>query len=342
MPFQGDFAFCQSHFIDIIPLQLKSVILCFSKKLQKMNRKRGLGIILPTIIIINLGIFVLLITGSSPTPEDGAENNEISTLFTPVKIPDSVTFAGELIPLSRFDVRESLDRELLVNSYFHSQTLRLLKLAPRYFSVIEPILKEKGMPDDLKYLAVAESGLNPRAISPAGAVGLWQFMHGTAREYGLTINNEIDERYHIEKSTFAACDYLMKSFQRFETWSMVAAAYNAGNSGVQRQMLRQKNSSYFDLLFNEETARYFYRIIALKLIMENPGTYNFVIADDERYPVIPTREVVITGRVADFADFAATHGISYKLLKDFNPWLRESFLTNAGGKKYTVKIPVLD
>ncbi len=304
--------------------------------------KRGLNIILPVIIILVSGIFILLITGSSPTPGNERENGEKQTSFTAVKIPDSITFAGEPIPLSRFDVRESLDRELLVNSYFHSQTIRLLKLAPRYFSVIEPILKEKGMPDDLKYLAVAESGLNPRAISPAGAVGLWQFLQSTGREYGLTINSEIDERYHIEKSTVAACDYLMKSYRKFETWSMVAAAYNAGNNGVQRQITRQKNSSYFDLLFNDETARYFYRIVALKLILENPETYNFVIADDEKYPVIPTQDVVITGKVADFADFATQHGISYKLLKDFNPWLRENFLTNAGGKEYTVKIPVLD
>lgn len=308
-----------------------------------MNRKSGLGIILTLIILLNAGILTLLITGSSPTPDEEQDKAEVSaSSFVAVKIPDSVIFAGETMPLWRFDVRESLDRELLVNSYFHSQTIRLLKLAPRFFSVIEPILKEKGIPDDLKYLAVAESGLNPRAISPAGAVGLWQFLQSTGREYGLEINSEIDERYHIEKSTVAACSYLLKSLERFGTWSMVAAAYNAGNNGVQRQITRQKNTSYYDLLFNEETARYFYRIVALKLIMENPGDYNFVIADEEKYPVIPTREVEIAGKIADFADFAIEQGISYKLLKDFNPWLRDNSLTNAGGRKYTLKIPELN
>ncbi len=308
-----------------------------------MNRKSGLGIILTLIILLNAGILTLLITGSSPTPDEERDRVEVSaSSFVAVKIPDSVIFAGETMPLWRFDVRESLDRELLVNSYFHSQTIRLLKLAPRFFPVIEPILKEKGIPDDLKYLAVAESGLNPRAISPAGAVGLWQFLQSTGREYGLEINSEIDERYHIEKSTVAACSYLLKSLERFGTWSMVAAAYNAGNHGVQRQITRQKNTSYYDLLFNEETARYFYRIVALKLIMENPGDYNFVIADEEKYPVIPTREVEIAGKIADFADFAIEQGISYKLLKDFNPWLRDNSLTNAGGRKYTLKIPELN
>lgn len=308
-----------------------------------MSGKKGWGIILSVIVVLNVGIVALLITGSAVEAESGAVGVQApAAAFTAVEIPDSVSFAGEYVPLWRFDVREALDRELLVNSYFHSQTIRFIKLAPRYFSIIEPILKEKGVPDDFKYLAVAESGFNPRAVSPARAVGLWQFLEGTGRDYRLEINKEVDERYHIEKSTYAACDYLLDSYEKYGSWAVVAAAYNAGNRGVERQIIRQKNASYYDLLFGEETSRYVFRIIALKLIMENPEKYNLFIAEEEKYPLVETREVEITGRVADFADFALENGINYKLLKDFNPWLRDNFLTNSGGKKYVVKIPVIE
>ncbi len=308
-----------------------------------MSRKKSWGIVLSIIVILNIGVVALLITGSTAEAEP-----EVVTVHTPaaafkaVEIPDSVLFAGEPVPLWRFDVREALDRELLVNSYFHSQTIRYIKLAPRYFPIIEPILKEKGVPDDFKYLSVAESGFNPRAVSPARAVGLWQFLQGTARDYRLEVNSEVDERYHVEKSTYAACDYFLDSYERYGSWSAVAAAFNAGNAGVQRQIQRQKVASYYDLLFGEETSRYVFRIIALKLIMENPEKYNLFVAEEEKYPVIQTREVEITGKVEDFADFALEHGINYKLLKDFNPWLRDNFLTNSAGKRYTVKIPVIE
>jgi membrane-bound lytic murein transglycosylase D len=307
-----------------------------------MIRKKSWGIVLLIIVILNIGIVALLITGTTANEESDGAALKTPAAFAAVEIPDSVVFAGEPVPLWRFDVREALDRELLVNSYFHSQTIRYIKMAPRYFSMIEPILKEKGVPDDFKYLAVAESGFNPRAVSPARAVGLWQFLQGTGRDYGLEINGEVDERYHVEKSTYAACDYLLDSYERYGSWAIVAAAFNAGNRGVQRQMERQKNVSYYDLLFGEETSRYVFRIIALKLIMENPGKYNFLIAEEEKYPLVQTRDVEISGKVEDFADFALEQGINYKLLKDFNPWLRDNFLTNSGGKKYTVKIPVIE
>jgi membrane-bound lytic murein transglycosylase D len=307
-----------------------------------MNRKKGWGILLSLVLVFNVGIIFLLITGSTANEEPEIAGVKITAEFSAVEIPDSVTFAGEHVPLWRFDIREALDRELLVNSYFHSQTIRYIKMAPRYFSIIEPILKEKGIPEDFKFLAVAESGFNPRAVSPARAVGMWQFLQGTGRDYGLEINNEVDERYHIEKSTYAACDYLLDSYEKYGSWAIVAAAFNAGNNGVQRQILRQKNASYYDLLFGEETSRYVFRIIALKLIMENPEKYNLFVAEEEKYPIVQIREVDITEKVADFADFAMEQGINYKLLKDFNPWLRENFLTNSGGKKYTVKIPVIE
>jgi hypothetical protein len=306
-----------------------------------MKNKKWWKIGLPAIIVIKV-VVVLMILGSARSDDQPTiVEVENKFLYTSVEIPDSVSFAGEPMPLSRFDVKEALDKELLSNAYFHSQTIRYMKLAPRYFSIIEPILKEKGIHEDFKYLAVAESGLDPRAVSPARAVGFWQFLTGTARDYGLEVNNEIDERYHIEKATYAACDYLHASYKKFESWALVAASYNRGVTGIRRQLERQKTNDYYDLLITTETARYVYRIVALKLIMENPEKYNFSVSEADKYPIIPTKEVEITEAVADFADFAKEHGISYKLLKDFNPWLRESSLTNSRKKKYVVQIPQL-
>ena len=304
--------------------------------------KKGWRIILSLVLVINIGVVLFLVLGSTTQEEPETTNIVESAKFWSVEIPDSATFAGENVPLERFDVKEALDRELIVNSYFHSQTIRLIKLAPRYFKIIEPILKEEGIPEDFKYLAVAESGLDPRAESYAGAIGFWQFMRGTARDYGLEINAEIDERYHVEKATYAACDYLKDAYEKSNSWTMVAAAFNAGMRGVERQVERQKSTDYYDLLFVEETQRYVFRIIALKLVLQNPERYNFIIGDEEKYPIIPIKEVEITGKVDDFADLAHEHGINYKLLKDFNPWLRQNYLTNTLGKSYTIKIPLLD
>ncbi|HZH71512.1 MAG TPA: lytic transglycosylase domain-containing protein [Mariniphaga sp.] len=322
--------------------QLKMYFCVLRITKMMMSRSKTWSIFITAVIATTLTVTYFLILGSSNNEEPQVVRMEVPIAYRAVKIPDSVSFAGEPVPVERFDTKESLDRELLVNSYFHSQTLRLIKLAPRYFSIIEPILEEKGVPDDFKYLAVAESGLNPRAVSPARAVGLWQFLATTGQEYGLEVNSEVDERYHVEKSTYAACDYLLKAYSRYGSWSLVAAAYNGGLAGIERQVKRQKVDVYYDLLFGEETSRYVFRIIALKLIMENPAEYNFLIAEDEKYPVIETRDIVVEGRVDDFADFAFQHNINYKLLKDFNPWLRENNLTNTGKKKYTIKVPVLD
>lgn len=294
---------------------------------------------MPVIIAAKIAVVVMVL--GSARSDDSKIVVEKEVRFEAVELPEAVSFAGEPMPLHRFDVKEALDRELLSNAYFHSQTIRFIKMAPRYFSIIEPILKEQGIHEDFKYLAVAESSLDPRAVSPARAVGFWQFMKGTASDYGLEVNKEIDERYHIEKATYAACDYLKDAYEKFGSWTMVAASYNRGMNGVQRQIDRQKTDDYYDLLITTETARYVYRIVALKLILENPEKYNFYIQEDEKYPVIPTREVEINGAVESFADFAKEHGISYKLLKDFNPWLRENHLTNPKKKKYVVKIPQL-
>lgn len=288
------------------------------------------------IIVILIGLFI------SSFDQDLIHQKLDKYYFSSVEIPDTLFFADERIPLEYFDVNESLDRELLVNAFFHSQTLRLIKLAPRYFSVIEPILKEKGIPDDFKYLAVAESNLDPKAVSPAGAVGLWQFLEGTAEEYGLEVNSEVDERYHIEKSTIAACDFLTESYEKYGSWAIVAASFNAGRNFIETQMKRQKEENYFDLLLGEETGRYLYRILALKQVMENPDFYGFMISESELYPIIPVEEIEILGSITDFAEFAKSYGTNYKILKEFNPWLRDTFLTNIENKKYIIKIPLKD
>ena len=259
--------------------------------------------------------------------------------FTAVTLPEKVDFADERVPLENFDISESLDREMLIVANYHSQDLLYLKKTTRYFSVIEPILKKNDVPDDFKYLALAESGFLDKVISPSGAVGIWQFMKSAAIENGLEVNDEIDERYHIEKATVAACKYLKNSFALYGNWTMVAASYNAGISGMNRQISIQDTKNYYDLLLNEETSRYIFRILALKLIIGEPEKYGFKVSDEEKYPVIPVSEVKVTGSVNSFTDFARANNINYKLLKQFNPWLRQPFLKNPKGKTYTVKIP---
>lgn len=257
----------------------------------------------------------------------------------PPQLPAQIKFAGEEVPLDIIDVYENLDRELLVNVYFHSQTIRFIKLTPRYFEIIEPILKRNGIPDDFKYLALAESGFNPKAISPAGATGIWQLMKGTAKDYGLEVTDEVDERYNIEKATEAACKYLNESFSLFGNWTTVAASYNVGRNGIEKEVERQKEKHYYNLLLNEETSRYVYRIVALKVIIESPEKYGFVIKNSDFYPKFNLKTIEINTPVSNFADFAKKHDISYKVLKMFNPWLRESYLTNKTGKTYQIKIP---
>ncbi|MFC2104234.1 lytic transglycosylase domain-containing protein, partial [Bacteroidota bacterium] len=253
-------------------------------------------------------------------------------------LPDNLAFAGESVPLDHFDIRESLDQELLVNTYWQSQTLLFIKRANKYFPAIEKILNEKGVPDDFKYLVLAESDLK-NAVSPSGAVGIWQLLKGTAKDYGLEVNNEVDERYHFEKSTEAACEYFIDAHELFGSWTMAAAAYNMGRRGLIQQVNRQKENNYYDLLLNSETGRYIYRILAIKLILENPDEYGFHIRNEDLYLHVPTFELKVDSAVTDFADFAKKYSINYKILKYFNPWLRDSFLTNKNEKEYYIKIP---
>lgn len=253
-------------------------------------------------------------------------------------VPEKMDFAGEEVPLHLQDIHERIDRELLVNTYWQSNGLLLLKRANKYFPIIEPILAEEGVPDDFKYLAVIESGLT-QAVSPARAVGFWQIMEGTGKDYNLEINDNVDERYHIEKSTRVASKYLKKSKEKFGTWTLAAAAFNAGDRGIQRQLDRQKVDDYYDLLLGEETGRYIFRILALKEIMNDPKKYGFNFEDKHLYNHVPTHKVKVDTAVSDFADFAKEFDINYKILKIHNPWLREAHLNNASRKTYYIEIP---
>nr|WP_021778672.1 lytic transglycosylase domain-containing protein [Dokdonia sp. MED134] len=255
-----------------------------------------------------------------------------------IPMPDGLNFAGEEVPVQNPDIKERMDRELLVNTYWQSNALLLFKRAHKYFPIIEPILAEEGVPDDLKYLAVIESGLT-QAVSPARATGFWQIMKETGKEYGLEVNSNVDERYHIEKSTRAACQYLKKSKERFGNWTAAAAAYNAGNYGVSRRFEEQNVNDYYDLLLGEETGRYVFRIIALKEILSNPKKYGFNYRTEDLYTAVPTYKVEVDTAVTDFVKFAERFGINYKILKIHNPWLREPKLNNSSRKKYYIEIP---
>ncbi len=252
--------------------------------------------------------------------------------------PDEIYFAGERVPTENFEVYERIDREMLVNTYWHSSTILAMKRAHRWFPVIEPILKRYNVPDDFKYLAVAESNLD-NVVSPAGATGYWQFMKAAAERYGLEVSSEVDERYQVEKSTEAACKYLLESYQKYGSWTMSAASYNMGVSGVDNQIERQKANNYYNLVLGSETSRYVARIVSLKLIMQNPQKYGFDIKDSDLYPPLKTYEVELPGSVTDFADWAAAREINYKILKMYNPWLRDVKLTNRSGKIYKIQMP---
>lgn len=253
-------------------------------------------------------------------------------------MPVNLTFAGEPVPLDDPDIMERFDNELLSNVYFQSNAVKLIKKSKKFFPIIEPILKENGIPDDFKYLAVAESGLT-NAVSPAGARGFWQFMPKTAREYGMEVNDNVDERYEIEMATVAATQYLKDSKKSFGSWTLAAAAYNAGNGGINREQNRQDVDDYYDLLLNQETARYLFRILALKTIIESPEVYGFQVKPEHYYLNVPVKKIKVDYEIDDLVAFAKENKISYKVLKIHNPWLRETKLNNKSGKVYYIAIP---
>lgn len=294
------------------------------------------SILLSLISLIGTGLlsYRLLVKGDASVAESYHSDQEGSS---EVYVPKTIDLAGELMPLQRVDVIESLKKELIVNTYLHSHTIQLLKNAPRIFKIIEPILKEENVPDDFKYLAVIESQLNPLAVSYAGAVGVWQFLKSTGKEYGLEINDEVDERYCIEASTRAAARYLKAAHKKFGSWTLAAASYNGGMGRVTRQMKSQKQNNFYDLLFAEETNRYIYRIVALKQIMTEPQRYHFHINKPYKEEIVS--KIIVNRSIDNLTDFASEHGISYKTLKRFNPWLRSDRLKNRSKKEYTILIP---
>ena len=264
---------------------------------------------------------------------------QIDHITHDIEMPDTMYFCGEEVPLNLFYVRERLERELLVNSYRHSATILLLKRTTRWFPVMEPLMEKYGLPEDFKYLAMIESELT-NAVSPSKAVGFWQFLEGTGKEYSLEINKEVDMRYNVEKETVAACKYLKASYRKFGSWTLAAAAFNCGNGRITKTQEGQRVDSYYDMLLPEETQRYVFRILALKLITENPEKYGFQIQDNGWYRPFETKTVTVTESIPNLVDFAYEQGTNYKMLKYFNPWLRSNSLTVSAGKSYEIKIPM--
>lgn len=288
-----------------------------------------------TIILMVVGIFILVSSNELPF------NNRYDPLpqtIHAITLADHYDFAGEEIPIENFDVRERLERELLVNTYHHSSTLLNLKLTLRYFPLFEKIFAEQGIPDDMKYLAVAESSLR-NAVSSAGAKGIWQFKEETAKEFNLEVNSTVDERNHPEKSTLAACKYLKAQKEKFGTWALAAAAYNMGPSALTKAMAEQRESNYFDLNVSEETNRYVFRIVALKEIMKNPEKFGFYILKNEMYPPMSgCKTIQVDTTISNLADFAHKFNMTYRQLKVYNPWLLKIELPNPGHKVYDIKI----
>jgi membrane-bound lytic murein transglycosylase D len=303
------------------------------------NRKKILsGFIFVIIIIIVLSVAPGF-DGFSRNPQNIDQPIDSAYTIKSFKLPEDVTFAGERMPLDNFDTRESLEREILISAYRHSSTILIIKRANRYLPVIEKILKKNNIPDDFKYLAAAESEYS-NMISPAGATGFWQIMPETGREEGMEINQIVDERYDVEKSTQFACEYFQKSYEKYGNWTLAAASYNGGRAGIDQQIAIQKQNNYYDLLLNEETARYIFRAEAYKLIISDPESYGFNIKKEDLYPELKYYDVKVDTAVADFSVFAEKFGTNYKLLKFLNPWLRKPYLTPKPGKTYDIKIPV--
>ncbi len=306
-----------------------------------MNRAPRFIIVLSVAI---LGVFLInavkkIDISQKDDLNDPKKNTSETYQIKALKIPDNLNFAGERVPVEKQDIKERIDRELLVNTYWQSNGLLYFKRSHKFFPVIEPILKKYGIPDDFKYLALIESGLQ-NVTSPAGAKGFWQLMPATAKEYGLEVNSNVDERYNLEKSTITACQYLLESKEQFGNWTLVAASYNAGKRGISRRIEAQKVINYYDLLLVDETARYLPRIVAVKEILNNPKKYGFIFEKEDLYNNVQTKKLKIDTAITDLASFAINQEINYKILKIHNPWLRENKLNNKSRRMYEIKIPI--
>ncbi|GHS96624.1 murein transglycosylase [Bacteroidia bacterium] len=296
------------------------------------------------LISVLMGVVIVLsvfLSGSTAPGKEEKQHPLVAALTVSVPIPDHVKFCDHEISLERLDMRERFDREINGFTYLHSTTLLYIKRANRFFPVIEPILKQYGIPDDFKYLCVIESNLDTRALSPAKAAGLWQFMEPTAKSYGLEIRDGVDERYHIEKATEAACRYFRDAYNRYGSWENVAASYNAGTGRISSEMQRQQVESAFDLLLVQETSRYIFRIMAAKEIFSHPDKYGFILKKEDLYPPVPVDLVDVQTDITDLATFAQQYGLNYMQLKEYNVWLRDTQLTlpKNRNKIYQIAIP---
>jgi len=307
-----------------------------------MKKTNFLLLFLGTGFLVMMGLFLL-----SSTKEASVENRigvleqKLYTLAqtNSVPIPSQVYFCGEKIDLDRLDLRERFDREINTFTYLHSTTLLYLKRANRYFPIIEPILKKNDVPDDFKYLCLIESNLDIRALSPANAAGLWQFMESTGRDYGLVINSEVDERYNIEKATAAACQYFKDAYAKYGSWVNVAASYNAGMAKITAALNNQQVNSTLDLLLVTETSRYVFRIAAIKQVFENPYLYGFVLKKEDLYPTVSVQRVTVSETIDNLVAFSQQYDLNYMQLKEYNPWLRDNKLTVKTGQTYEIAIP---
>lgn len=308
---------------------------------MKMSKQKLWRINIFLLALASVFIFVAskMSNGEQQNQYEWQPTENVPQIVKGMDLDKNFEFCGESLPMDNFDVRERLDRELTVNTYWHSSTILSIKSTMRFFPTMERILKEEGVPTDLKYIAVAESALR-NAVSPAGAKGIWQFMKGTGNEYGLEINSEVDERYHLEKSTRAAAKYLKSLRNRFGSWANAAAAYNMGGGNMNKHLREQQAESYFDLNLNEETSRYYFRLVAIKNILENPRAFGFYLDKEDYYKALDDYRVVeVDSSVENWGAFAAEQGISYRILKVYNPWLIDSKLTNRSGKTYEIRVP---
>ncbi|ALU74404.1 lytic transglycosylase domain-containing protein [Tenacibaculum finnmarkense] len=288
-----------------------------------------------TIVFVAVLLTNTISKKNEPKIKNVAESYEIRA----VKAPSYMELAGERVPLEKADVKEHMDRELLVNTYWQSNGVLLIKRANKFFPIIEPLLEKYGVPDDFKYLCVAESALI-NIPSSKGAAGYWHFMPATGREYGLEVNRNVDERYNLEKSTRVAAEYLKRAKKKLGSWTLAAAAYNAGNGRISQRLKQQQVDNYYDLLLNSETSRYVFRILALKEVLGNPNKYGFIYDQEDLYTFPTTYNVQVNTSIANITNFAKKYEVTYKELKLVNPWLRESKLNNKSKKTYTIKIPM--
>lgn len=303
-----------------------------------MMKNRSTAVIAISATFMCVGALFFL--GAHNSTKAKQEKPVIPVITASPELPEQIKIAGEIVDLSRYDMHERYDREITSFSYTHNLTLLIIKRANRYFPIIEPILAREGVPADFIYLCAIESSFNPRAVSSVKASGLWQIMEATGKEYGLEINQYVDERFHVEKSTLVACKYIKKAYHKFGSWMAVAASYNAGMGRIGGELQKQRVDDLFDLWLNEETNRYPFRMMALKELMDNPYRYGYILKSDQLYKPIRFKDVKVKEPIPDLAIFAISHGVTYAQLKEFNPWLRDRSLPNKTGKEYIIKIPL--